>query len=658
VTERWRKKLEGIDQVAPRDDVYERAKAGPRLPEAQSPMQRTSTRVATAIAAFVVFALAISLFVVPTLRLRDDSSALSAGGQLLPLWPARTVEQVQALQDEADAGQAGWALDPRQVGTRFGQAVLGWPDAWAGGVSSIAPTCGVLQGTYPNTASPAIPCAYAAGSNSLAGVPGADPGTDMASCDPAFLLCGQATGGDPSSGPPSPFISLAVAVCDPSSCHASPTEMLELFQPIGTGDDRIWAVFEASSPSIDLAVSPGQTVREGSSISTGARIRTGAQFGLGVHVGASESCSLDKATDVYHGPISTDGLMTSAGSEIGTDFGPSSGTSCQQSEPGYVFAATSGKPIVRDGVASDPLQPGGASLYALSAVPITFEWPDGAASSGPPTPTTSTGWTTYTDPLGWTIDVPTTWVTTKIEGSDANTSYAGAAFGSATLEQDPGGPITLGVASGEVALLLYHSTCVTCPAPGPRFSDDSDLPLALSAMDTVDGGYLLAFQADGIPFTLRIRLGGNAPTTEQLAILQRMVSSIHFVPWHIGEQRDGWTALNPTDQDPLSWRTAMISWQSCNSRGCYVLTFGEPDGEYLLGPMKPCGEGENMTADAPHATDYVIVLECPNGSTQRWTRTGAPAPTNSTGYDAQLEKHPVVKAWDGSLLANVDETIG
>ena len=102
----------------------------------------------------------------------------------------------------------------------------------------------------------------------------------------------------------------------------------------------------------------------------------------------------------------------------------------------------------------------------------------------------------------------------------------------------------------------------------------------------------------------------------------------------------------------------MISWQSCNSRGCYVLTFGEPDGEYLLGPIKPCGEGENMTADAPHATDYVIVLECPDGSTQRWTRTGAPAPKNSTGYDAHLEKHPVVKAWDGSLLANLDETIG
>jgi hypothetical protein len=413
VTERWRKKLEGIDQVGPSDDVYERAKAGPALPEARSPMQRTSTRVVTAIAAFVVFALAISLFAIPTLRLHDESGALSPGGQLLPLWPARTTDEVQALQAQADSGDAAWALDPRQVATRFGQTVLGWPAAWAGGVSSSDPTCGVVQGTYPNTASPEIPCAYAAGSNSVVGIRGEGSGTGMASCDPAFLLCGQTTGSDASTGPQSAFLSFAVAVCDPSSCHAAPTETVELFQPMGTGNGRIWAVFEASSPSIDLAVSPGQTVREGSSISTGARISTGAQFGFGIHVGASGTCGLDKATDAYHGPVATDELSTSAGSEIVTDFGPLSGTSCQKLEPGYVFAATGGKPIVRDGVASDPLQPGGASLYALSAVPITFEWQAEAAPSAP-TPTTSTGMTTYTDPLGWTIDVPDGWTSGPI----------------------------------------------------------------------------------------------------------------------------------------------------------------------------------------------------------------------------------------------------
>src|SRR5947208_2841916 len=99
-------------------------------------MQRTSTRVVTAIAAFVVFALAISLFAIPTLRLHEGSSARRAGGQLLPLWPARTMEQVQALQAQAESGDTAWALDPQQVAVKFGQMVLGWPQAAAIAVPS------------------------------------------------------------------------------------------------------------------------------------------------------------------------------------------------------------------------------------------------------------------------------------------------------------------------------------------------------------------------------------------------------------------------------------------------------------------------------------------------------------------------------------------
>jgi hypothetical protein len=611
VTERWRKKLEGIDQVAPRDDVYERAKAGATLPESRSPMQRTSTRVATAIAAFVVFALAISLFAIPTLRLRDDSSALSAGGQLLPLWPARTVEQVQALQDEADAGHADWALDPRQVGTRFGQAVLGWPDAWAGGVSSIAPTCGVLQGTYPNTASPAIPCASAAGSNSLAGVPGADPGTDIASCDPAFLLCGQATGGDLSSGPPSPFISLAVAVCDPSSCHASPTETLELFQPIRTGDGRIWAVFEASSPSIDLAVSPGQTVREGSSISTGARIRTGAQFGFGVHIGASGSCSLNKATDVYHGPLSTDGLMTSAGSEIGTDFGPSSGTSCQQSEPGYVFAATSGKPIVRDGIASDPLQPGGASLYALSAVPITFEWPDEVASPVPPTPATATGWTAYTDPLGFTIHVPSDWGITDVTGE--------------LIVSAPGGDPYVQINR----------------VPNDPLRDDSSFPLNYAAMANDPQAH---FRGGGQAFIIQWLTGdGSAPTPEQAAQFDRITRSIAFPATTLGAVEGGWTAVDPI------FPSASAEWVTYKLTGDHyiaALTAGGARTAFGPAPTCPGGGGSYEVRETG-----VAGIACSNGTGGDWDfTTGEPKPGNSAGFDVPLHAWPALRSWDGWLL--------
>src|SRR5204862_413791 len=216
VTERWRKKLEGIDEVAPRDDVYERAKAGPTLPEAQSPMQRTSTRVATAIAAFVVFALAISLFAIPTLRLHDESSALSAGGQLLPLWPARTVEQVQALQDEADAGRADWALDPQQVATRFGQVVLGWPDVWVSPLTSNN-GCNVASGPYPSGSyaarafvRPLRPADYA---------PTTYPPPDV--CDPSMLLCGGLSSQPrPTSSSAGQFVAFQLSRCDPTtSCN-------------------------------------------------------------------------------------------------------------------------------------------------------------------------------------------------------------------------------------------------------------------------------------------------------------------------------------------------------------------------------------------------------------------------------------------------------
>jgi hypothetical protein len=461
VTERWRKKLEGIDQVGPSDDVYERAKAGPTVPETQSPMQRTSTRVATAIAAFVVFALAISLFAIPTLRLHDQSGALSPGGQLLPLWPARTTDEVQALQAQADSGDAAWALDPRQVATRFGQAVLGWPKAWASPVTS-AGGCSVASGSNSSGS-------YAA--NSFAGRcpatgfedygPVAYPPTGA--CDPSMLLCGGSSS-EPGSTNSSAgqFITFQLLPCDPTtSCNlASILETVELFQPLGAGEGNVWSVLQANSSLVDLAVSPGQTVSNGSSLSTGLRIPPDEQFGFGLHVGASDSCRQGVATDVFHSPGSPNDAVTAAGSELGVNLGSRDGTSCAQEEPGYVFVATSERTIVSDGVPIDPLQGAGGPgllLTSFAAVPINFEWPDASASSIAPTSATTTGWTTYTDPLGWTIDVPRDWVTKKIDGADARQVYEGAAFGSSTPDQQPGGPTTIGAPPGEVTLLLYHA---------------------------------------------------------------------------------------------------------------------------------------------------------------------------------------------------------
>jgi hypothetical protein len=200
-------------------------------------------------------------------------------------------------------------------------------------------------------------------------------------------------------------------------------------------------------------------------------------------------------------------------------------------------------------------------------------------------------------------------------------------------------------------LLLYRSVCTVCQGPAPRDTEnDTRFPLTIEDMDPVDGGFLLAFRADGLEFTLSIRVGGDSPTPEQMSILDRMVSSIAFQPWHPGDERNGWTALSPTTNDNRADQEAKISWQTCDPRGCYVLVY-EGDAPYVLGPIETCGEGENMTADA--TSPYPIVLECPNDPTQSWSYTGSPSPGNRPGDDVSLDGHPVIRAWDGTLLADL-----
>src|SRR5437870_568807 len=210
-------------------------------------MQRTSTRVATAIAAFLVFALAISLFAIPTLRLHEGSGALTAGGQLLPLWPARTTDEVQALQAQADSGDAAWALDPRQVAARFGQAVLGWPDAWASPASSTG-GCSVVSGSYPSgsyAASYASRCparGYVDYGPTIYPPPGV--------CGPSMLLCGGSSSQPGStSSSAGQVITFRLLPCDPTTtCNlASILETLQLFQPLGDGEGNVWSVLQAGS---------------------------------------------------------------------------------------------------------------------------------------------------------------------------------------------------------------------------------------------------------------------------------------------------------------------------------------------------------------------------------------------------------------------------
>src|SRR3954470_4252817 len=101
MTERWRKKLRDLDKQSPSDDVFDLAKEGPRHSDEPTSGMRTSTRVVTVIAAFAVFALAISVFAIPALRMPGNQAGGGAGG-MFPLWPSQTSDQLKQLQADAD----------------------------------------------------------------------------------------------------------------------------------------------------------------------------------------------------------------------------------------------------------------------------------------------------------------------------------------------------------------------------------------------------------------------------------------------------------------------------------------------------------------------------------------------------------------------------
>jgi hypothetical protein len=70
--------------------------------------------------------------------------------------------------------------------------------------------------------------------------------------------------------------------------------------------------------------------------------------------------------------------------------------------------------------------------------------------------------------------------------------------------------------------------------------------------------------------------------------------------------------------------------------------------------MPNCGEGEN---DFASLDPRGPLLECPDGSEQGWTVDGQPFPTNAPAFRHAVDLHPVITAWDGTLLTSRDYTV-
>jgi len=610
VTERWRKKLEGLDQVGPDDDVYERAKRGPAFPEPQSPMQRTSTRVVTAIAAFVVFALAISVFAIPALRL-GGKPVVAGGGQLQPLWPWNSVDAVQA-----------WAKDPQPIGSTsvdhfsspeyvaasFGRDVLGWADAWPleevaspvdGCITNQSPT-----GTIPSSASELCP------------VVGVSQPSSQGS-----LSSGATTVAT------SPYRTFTLLTCPPGAhCPAdtSPSSArVVMFQPLE--NEGPWAVLEATNEYMGMSLDPGAALRDGSAVYASGLVLTGAHAVLGFHTalvgceGAGAETGFEEvggATGTNLAGSVTDGTYARGNIQIGLH---PIAEECRE-QPGYVYLAlTQG-----DLGTGDPLSgiPEGTNVLAFAAVPASFLFPSPQDSGAPTSPTGSVlGWTTHTDPLGWTMDVPTSWTTQQ----EANQRIR----------------------------FVGDGLAVEFTPLGASKTDDSSFPLDPSHfLSQGEGGLVGGFRGDGSEYLFAVFkddggfLSLDALTDAQSAIIDQMIASITFPPSKLGEGQNGWTAIAPLLQ------SASAEWVLDKLTDRYYLaSLTNKGARVVFGPAPGCqgGGGSYEVRETG-----VAGVSCPDGTGGDWDfMTGAPQPGSSAGFDAALISHDAVRSWDGWLLAQL-----
>jgi hypothetical protein len=241
-----------------------------------------------------------------------------------------------------------------------------------------------------------------------------------------------------------------------------------------------------------------------------------------------------------------------------------------------------------------------------------------------------TVWTTYTNPYGWTIDVPEGWSTTPIGPRDRGARFEGSALSlEIEIELPP---------SASLPPSVELPAGLTLPP-----TDDSTFPLdadqLLSNVGTeLDG----QFVGDGQRFDVLVHspsLPGPLPRNDA-DILDRMIGSISFQPWRAGEIRHGWEAIE-TPTDDVSWVTV---------RGGTYMLFRTTDGYRIYGAITCSGEPPSRTSATP---DGSAVLGCADGSTWQMDAEGA----SGGGCIASANDPPpewfVVTAHDGTLIAFV-----
>jgi hypothetical protein len=601
MTDRWKDALRDLDDVGPDESIYRRAAQGPTRSDLPPPPNRSS-RIVAGVTAFAVFA-AAAVFAWEAFRpeahregppiQRPDVVSLGEEGSIL--WPARSTDALAELQANADADRGGtrWLLDPSEVTDAFVGRVLGW---------------GAMR--YE---------------------------VDLEHREDAQVVAHVTRA--PESCPPIPP---ALRDADAAACYAGNEEIL-LAQPVSQGDGGIWAVVSVTSPAFALGVVPGQVITNGGSVDVSAQVPDELPVVVGSVIGdwyAPENCSGASGTARL---TSADGRIRVA---IGSDR--DFGTHCGERAPAFVWVASS---TWRMRAGADPIVGDSTAYVAVTAVPIVVTIPENAPAQG---------LEAFIDPLGWRVDYPSDWTVTPIATQDRVT-ITGAAFSNVTpgvASPNAATPSPIGldpdnVPPDAVEVVITHLE----GGPMPDLTtDDTRFPVSLEGLGCPLDNLLLcgaSVRGGGLDFSIEVRRGANA-SAEDIAAAEALVASMRFRSLRLGEQAHGWASLGRPALYPKGEGTP--AWVGGGLGVVYVMRGPKGTNALDLDP-DTCGEGQNQTWDPATLEIWIQCPEYLGTGDVRYDRFGSPHPGNAPKFQVPLEAHPIITAWDGSLLVYLDGSI-
>ncbi len=289
----------------------------------------------------------------------------------------------------------------------------------------------------------------------------------------------------------------------------------------------------------------------------------------------------------------------------------------------------------------------GAVALATLLVPGWLAWSALRAPERPATDVTGEP-TRYTDPLGWSVEVPPGWHVLPFGGFDGRQQINGVAISSVPLRLREGGTsVNLeGVEPDGVAVLVIHAE--GGPFPDPH-QDDSTFPLRWEDLTASRvHGAMLPFRARGLDFILGVTLGSEAPAGLEEAA-RGIVASIEPLPLREGELLPSGYLVVRADLVEAVGSAAVVE----TTRGPFLLVHA-PGGSYALGlPAHATGSFE-WDEDA-----HEVVWTQDGEVFARYDREGRPVLSPPGADLVPLEIHPVVRAFDGEhLLLHPEITYG